>query len=119
MDLFGFINANKTVVTLATYYVGSAAVGALPPPKAESTEFYQWFYKFSNTLAANATALRGKAAFETPSPPPPAPPASGTLGLTAPPNPPVTSEVPLAPQTPPEAHPAPKNATVAGAEPAK
>jgi len=55
---------HSTVFSLGAYYVASAAVSSLPPPQDDSSEFYKWFYKFANTVAANATALRGKQGFE-------------------------------------------------------
>ena len=53
-----------TIVALAAYYIGSAAVSSMPPPTASSGPWYEWFYKFSNTLCANVTAIRGKAMYE-------------------------------------------------------
>lgn len=65
----------KTLLVIIGYMVFSTAVSSLPPPQADSSPFYEWFYKFANGLSANVTALRGKAAFEPkqlpPTPPPP------------------------------------------------
>ncbi len=42
-------------ITIAVYFVFSAAAGAmLPPEKGEERTFYGWFYRFSQHLAANA-----------------------------------------------------------------
>ena len=53
-----------TLYALAGYYVASAAVSSLPPPKDADPAWYHWFYKFSNMLMANVTAIRGKALYE-------------------------------------------------------
>ncbi len=53
MNILDFLKAHPTMVTLALYYVMSAAVGSLPMPDANSHMFYRWFFQFSNTLAAN------------------------------------------------------------------
>ena len=45
--------AHPALVTLAGYYVMSAAIGSLPSPDAASHKFYRWFFQFANTLAAN------------------------------------------------------------------
>jgi hypothetical protein len=50
-----FLQMHKTVDTLIVYYIGSSFVGSLPAPTASSTMFYQFFFKFSNTLAGNLT----------------------------------------------------------------
>lgn len=38
---------------LAAWWIYSAAIGALPAPNANSSAFYQWAFKFTNTIAAN------------------------------------------------------------------
>lgn len=44
----------KTVgETLLSYHAVGAAVDGLPAPDANSSKFYRWFYKTSNTIAAN------------------------------------------------------------------
>jgi hypothetical protein len=48
-------------VMVGSYYTFAAAVGAMPSPDSTSGKFYAWFFKFSNTLAANLTrAAQGK-----------------------------------------------------------
>lgn len=64
MDAMGIIPSSNTLIIVGAYYVFSAAVSSLPVPKATSSPYYEWLYKFANTLSANVTALRGKAAFE-------------------------------------------------------
>jgi len=51
--------------TMVLYFiVYSAAVSSLPVPKDTHPEWYHWLYKFTNTLAANVNALRGKAQYD-------------------------------------------------------
>ena len=45
----------EAIIVLGTYYVASAAIGALQAPDATSSKFYRWFYSFANTFAANVT----------------------------------------------------------------
>jgi hypothetical protein len=46
---------------VASYWFLTAAVGALPMPDATSSKLYGWFFKFSNTFAANVSrAAAGK-----------------------------------------------------------
>ena len=54
-SLILFVKTHPTMVTLALYYILSAAVGSLPMPDSTSHKFYRWFFQFSNTLAANVT----------------------------------------------------------------
>jgi hypothetical protein len=49
------IQQYPTISALVAYYVASAAIGSLPAPSAASGVFYQWFFKFANTLAGNLT----------------------------------------------------------------
>ena len=58
--------AHQTTITMAAYIVFSAAASSLPPPLNNSGRFYQWFYKFANSLSANVSAIRGKANYEQP-----------------------------------------------------
>ena len=37
------------------YWFVSAAVGALEAPGPDSSPFYRWFFKFSNTFVGNVT----------------------------------------------------------------
>ncbi len=49
------IHTYPTWSTLVGYYVFSAFVGALPAPPVNSNLFYQFFFKFMNTLGANVS----------------------------------------------------------------
>lgn len=40
-------------MTLGTYWALSAFIGALPAPTGTSSQFYQFFFKFINTLGGN------------------------------------------------------------------
>lgn len=67
--MYQWILAHPTISTLAAYYVLSAFIGALPAPTVTSTKFYQFFYKFTNTLGGNltrafATRLEGSPNFQ-------------------------------------------------------
>ncbi|MGH8863084.1 MAG: hypothetical protein ACREVZ_00305 [Burkholderiales bacterium] len=53
--LWNLIQAYPTISALVGYYVLSAAIGSLPAPQPTAGLFYQWFFKFSNTLAGNLT----------------------------------------------------------------
>lgn len=47
-----FIHAHPFALVFS-WWVFSAATGALPAPTAKSSPFYQWMFKFLNTIAAN------------------------------------------------------------------
>lgn len=48
-------------VLVGAYWFMSAAIGALPMPDANSSKFYGWFFKMSNTFASNVSrAVAGK-----------------------------------------------------------
>jgi hypothetical protein len=64
----------NTVITYVAMTVLSAAVSSLPPPADTSSAWYRWFYKFSNGVLANISAIRGKQQYEEKQPP--APPAN-------------------------------------------
>jgi len=51
--IFGFIQAHPTSSTLVAYYIAISFVGSLPAPMASSSMFYQFVFKFVNTLAGN------------------------------------------------------------------
>lgn len=51
--MIDFIMAHQTIASLVAYYVVSAFVGSLPSPQVNSTPFYQFCFKFLNTLAGN------------------------------------------------------------------
>jgi hypothetical protein len=53
MTVIGFIQAHPTTFTLIGYYVAISFVGSLPAPTATSSMFYQFVFKFVNTLAGN------------------------------------------------------------------
>ena len=59
-----YLTAHQTTVIVAVLFVCSSAVSALPPPTDTSKPFYKWFYKFSNGLMANVSAIRGKQQYE-------------------------------------------------------
>ena len=41
------------IATLASYWTLSAFIGALPAPTATSSQIYNFFYKFTNSLGGN------------------------------------------------------------------
>jgi len=53
MTTWAFIQAHQTIFTLILYYVAISFVGSLPAPMATSGMFYQFLFKFVNTLAGN------------------------------------------------------------------
>lgn len=53
MTVVSFIQAHPTMFTLVGYYVAISFVGSLPAPQASSSMFYQFVFKFVNTLAGN------------------------------------------------------------------
>jgi len=53
---------------IAFAFVGSVIASSMPPPTDQNV-WYQWLYKTVNSLAANVTAVRGKAAFDPPKTP--------------------------------------------------
>lgn len=48
-----FYETYKVAIWLVSYYAASAFVSSLPAPTATSSTFYQFFFKFVNTLGAN------------------------------------------------------------------
>lgn len=52
-QIWSFIVAHDTISTLVAYYVAISFTGSLPAPTAKSTMFYQFCFKFVNTLAGN------------------------------------------------------------------
>jgi hypothetical protein len=44
---------HPALVSLVGYYIVSSGISSLPSPTVTSSMFYLWFFKFSNTLAAN------------------------------------------------------------------
>lgn len=66
--LIAFIQAHPTTFALLGYYVAISFVGSLPAPQAASSMFYQFVFKFANTLAGNlsrayATRVEGSPNF--------------------------------------------------------
>lgn len=53
--IWAYLQAHPTTSTLGVYYILSAAIGALPAPQAQSGMFYNWIFKFANTLGGNLT----------------------------------------------------------------
>jgi hypothetical protein len=53
MSVVQFIQAHPTIFTLVGYYTAISFVGSLPAPQATSSMFYQFVFKFVNTLAGN------------------------------------------------------------------
>lgn len=53
-----YLVQHQTTAVVAAAYVISAAVSSLPAPVQGSSEYYRWFYKFSNALLANVSAVR-------------------------------------------------------------
>lgn len=49
----GLIHYHPALIAVICYYIFSAAISSLPSPTASSSVFYVWFFKFSNTIAAN------------------------------------------------------------------
>jgi len=62
--MISYLSEHSTTVLLVAYIVFSTAVSSMPPPANNASQFYQWFYKFANSLAANVNAIRGKAQYE-------------------------------------------------------
>lgn len=54
-SIIHFLQAHPTSSILVSYYIVSAFVGSLPAPQQTSGLFYQFAFKFSNTLAGNLT----------------------------------------------------------------
>jgi hypothetical protein len=50
---WSFIVQHSTISSLVAYYVAISFTGSLPAPTAKSTMFYQFCFKFVNTLAGN------------------------------------------------------------------
>jgi hypothetical protein len=51
--MIAFIMAHQTAAALVVYYVVSAFIGSLPAPQVNSSQFYQFVFKFLNTLGGN------------------------------------------------------------------
>jgi hypothetical protein len=48
-----FVMEHQTIASLVAYYIAISFVGSLPAPRANSSMFYQFVFKFVNTLAGN------------------------------------------------------------------
>jgi hypothetical protein len=51
--IIAFIQAHQTSSALVAYYIAIAFGGSLPAPQATSSMFYQFVFKFVNTLSGN------------------------------------------------------------------
>ena len=58
-------------VLVAGYWFLTASIGALPMPDTRSSKFYGWFFKMSNTFAANISRAAAGKIPGTDNPPPP------------------------------------------------
>lgn len=54
-QIWSFIVAHSTISSLVGYYIAISFTGSLPAPTARSSMFYQFVFKFVNTLAGNLT----------------------------------------------------------------
>jgi hypothetical protein len=52
-SIWDFIVSHSTISSLVAYYIAISFVGSLPAPQASSSMFYQFVFKFVNTLAGN------------------------------------------------------------------
>jgi len=52
-SIIAFLRAHQTSDVLVGYYIAISFVGSLPSPQASSSLFYQFVFKFANTLAGN------------------------------------------------------------------
>jgi hypothetical protein len=52
-QIWNFIVVHSTISSLVGYYIAISFVGSLPAPQASSSMFYQFVFKFVNTLAGN------------------------------------------------------------------
>jgi hypothetical protein len=51
--MFGLSGHESFILGVASLWLVSAAVGALNVPTTSSSNFYQWFYKFSKTVVGD------------------------------------------------------------------
>lgn len=51
--IWDFLMAHPTSSALVGYYIAISFVGSLPAPTVNSSMFYQFVFKFVNTLAGN------------------------------------------------------------------
>jgi hypothetical protein len=54
-QIWGFVTTHSTISSLVAYYIAISFTGSLPAPTATSSMFYQFCFKFVNTLAGNLT----------------------------------------------------------------
>lgn len=54
-SIIAYIQAHPTTFSLLGFYIGSAFIGSLPAPTVSSSVFYQFLFKFLNTVGANLT----------------------------------------------------------------
>lgn len=48
--MWSFIMAHQLIAGAGLMWVMSTAIGAMPTPKASSSAFYEWFFKFSQGI---------------------------------------------------------------------
>jgi hypothetical protein len=53
--IIAFLQAHQTSSVLVAFWIFSAFVGSLPAPTINSGQFYQFFFKFINTIGANVS----------------------------------------------------------------
>jgi hypothetical protein len=53
------VNDPQFWLLVGSYWIFSAATGALPHPKETAGQFYVWFFGFMNALAGNVTRAFG------------------------------------------------------------
>ena len=51
--IWNFLTEHSTISSLVAYYIAISFVGSLPAPTVNSSMFYQFVFKFVNTLAGN------------------------------------------------------------------
>lgn len=54
---FHYLQVHHTQDALIAYWLLSAAIGALPMPDDKSSKFYDWLFKFANTVGANLSRV--------------------------------------------------------------
>src|SRR5213596_1908277 len=54
-----FLTQHQFGLTVAAYWIFSAAASAMPEPKPGNAEGYLWLYRFVHTIAGNLTTAFG------------------------------------------------------------
>jgi hypothetical protein len=57
-DVFSYLATHPGFILFGAWYVYSAFVSSLPAPRAQSTQFYIFTFKFFNTLAGNLSRAK-------------------------------------------------------------